>query len=156
MVFLKRNLPLSQKLSTSTKVSQLCCAECATLIKQSAEAVQMFLNAEEFWTNYLDSTEPTAHPYEDQFKSEELLSNDGSIEILDSSIKEEELEVYYDNYKKKNDLKLEMTVALSITPACQTIFNGESEEEDVKNNFNIVHNKDSEPSDCSIEEYTIT
>lgn len=150
MLFFNQNLFLTPKLLTSTKVSKLCCAECATLINQSAEAVQMFLNAEYFWTSYLDSTESTLQPYEDQVKSKELLSNDGSIEILDSSIKEEFEDL---PYEKKNDVHFETTVALSITPAGHTLFEGE-DEEDQKSNISFVHYTG--PSDYSVEEYTIS
>lgn len=146
----------SQKLSISTKVSQLCCAECATLINKSAEAVRMFLNAEYFWASF-KSTEPYSQPYEDQIKSEELLSNDGSIEVLDSSMKEEGLEDFH--YENENDLNLETTVALSITPAGQAIFDGESEEEEDEDQdkSNISFMLHAGPSDdYGVDEYSIT
>lgn len=119
----------------------------------------MFLNAEYFWASYLDSTEPHSQPYEDQIKSEELLSNDGSIEVLDSSMKEERLEDYH--YEYENDLNLETTVALSITPAGQAIFDGESEEEENedqdKSNISFCSDKQAGPSDdYGVEEYSIT
>lgn len=132
----------------------------------------MCLNAEYFWTSYLDSSEPTSQPYDNPFKAEELLYDDGSTEILDSSIKEELEDFHYVEQKYRNS---EMTVELSITPATHKIRNDECDEVKYQDKSSVsfcdfcdegfstehnlrmhVHNKHAGPSDYGVEEYTIT
>lgn len=129
----------------------------------------MFLNSEYFWTNYLDSTELRV-PNEDLLKAEDTYSNVGSVEILDHSIKEEQLGEFH--YENGNKVRLE-TIKLSITPASHNYFDGEIENDEDKPNisfcdfcgedFSTNHNlrmhmqdKHAGPADGDTEEYTIT